>query len=203
MKLEIERQCNSCGQLVKPIVDDGFDACPECGVVNEGFEELVSTMSAEQVIARIRLLEGRAEGIGAQYKIVVDSLKKEKERAERRLEVFLTWAKPILQTYFHAHRPAKKKSLVLAGTTIGFRTTGGKLKLAEDGGVVKGDPTDRETMHAALKWALENKPELVKQEVSLKLNDLVAWMNTQVAEGKEIEVPGVEKTPLEETFFIR
>lgn len=192
-------QCMDCGEVVTPVLEDGVQTCPSCGVCDQGFEEIPGEEAIEYIVARLRRMKGRADGAEAQYKTVLELLKRDKERAERRLAGFIRWYQPTLKAYYEANAPKKKKSLDVGGLTFGYRSTAAGLELVGEQ-PTKGNPEELETLHEALRWAKEHAPAFVKTELSLKWGELKKWIASQET---PVSVPGVTTTPAVETFFVK
>lgn len=193
-------QCMDCGDVVIPAIEEGIKICPKCGGFEAGFEEIPGEQAIEYIVARLRRMKGAAEGSKAQYQIVLESLKKHMERTERQMNGFIAWSRPVLEAYYKAHVQAKKKSIDIGGTTIGYRSSAAGLELVEGAGATKGSSEELSTLHETLRWAKEHAPEFVKTEVSLKWGELKKWISSQE---KPVEVPGVTLTKSVETFFVK
>lgn len=201
MKVQMLHQCQECGAIGTPeVFDDETLVCTACGTSGGQWEEIPDDMTVELIVARLRLMEGITDGIADQYRTVLDSMKRAKERAERKRDAFLAWAKPLLEAYYLAHPPrGKAKNIDVAGTKLGYRSTAASFELIE-GQPIKGSPADT-TLHDALKWARANRPELVKVEISLAWADLKASLK-DLAPDAELP-PGVRRTEAKEEFFVR
>ena len=191
-------QCMDCGAMVIPRKMGGSMICTTCGSMDAVFELIPDDATIEWIVGRFRIMKGAADGIQAQYKTVLESMKEAADRAQRRYDQFEAWVKPMLEAYYLAHPPSKKKSIDLGGLTIGYRSSAASVELSP-GNATKGDPLQLAHLHDALQWARKNQPELVKEEISLKWAELKTWALTH----KDVEVPGVKAVEAKETFYVK
>lgn len=198
------RQCMSCGALLQTTSQElsAIGCCPECGDSDAFFEDVPSEVTLEWMLARLRRLEAEAAASEASYKEVLQLLGAQKERSAKKLAYWVGFITPWCQKYLEANPPPKgKKSIVVAGTTIGYRGSPAAWQLDESQGETEGLP-DSEELHPALKWAMDKAPELVKTTVELRWKGLKDRLG-EMAEKGPVTVPGVVLAVAKETFFVR